>query len=504
MAKLCLCLNGKTIARNLEVLEKYRKYTDIVELRADYLEPNERLHIRRFPEKAGLPVILTLRRDVDGGQFAAGEGARIALLSKALAFADADLRRNFAYVDLEEYLHIPSLEEAARTFGTKIIRSYHNLEGIDDDLVKRIRGLHRVGDEIVKVAVMPHNIEDVLKIFRAAWDTMDIEKILLGMGPFGLITRILAEQLGSMVTYAAVKGESDFPDTHLGQLDAKELIDSYRFRNITYKTRIFGIAGYPLKVSFSPPFFNTIFKFENIDAVYIPFSSDSIESFLKLANALGLAGASITVPHKETILPYLAKISDEVKSIGACNTIVYSPQGWVGYNADAAGFSDSLLNFINKKTLRGSRVTIVGAGGVARSVASEIYRLKGKALILNRTAQRARNLASIYGFDWGLLDPQGIKLIKKYSEVIIQATSLGMEGHDENVDPLELYDFTGREIVMDLIYKPEKTLCLKRAEKAGCKILNGYDMLMRQARLQYGYFIGGEFPSHLMSRLNLQ
>jgi 3-dehydroquinate dehydratase/shikimate dehydrogenase len=81
MAKICLCLTGKTLKRDLEILQKNRKYVDIAELRVDCLDPDERFLIRRFPEMAGLPVILTVRRDIDGGQYIGGEGARLSLLA---------------------------------------------------------------------------------------------------------------------------------------------------------------------------------------------------------------------------------------------------------------------------------------------------------------------------------------------------------------------------------------------------------------------------------------
>jgi len=125
MAKICLSLTGKTIQQNLDILKKYRKFIDIAELRADCLAPDERLQIRRFPELAGLPVILTIRRISDSGFFTGGESTRIKLFAQGLAYAEADARLNFAYVDIEDDLDVPSLEEAARTFGTRIIRSYH-------------------------------------------------------------------------------------------------------------------------------------------------------------------------------------------------------------------------------------------------------------------------------------------------------------------------------------------------------------------------------------------
>jgi 3-dehydroquinate dehydratase/shikimate dehydrogenase len=502
MAKLCICLTGKTLARDLEILDKYRKYVDIAELRVDYLEADERLHVRQFPTMAGLPLILTIRREVDGGLFTDGEGNRISLFSRALAFAQADRRHNFAFVDLEDYLDMPNIEEAVRSFGTRIIRSKHNINGVDEDLVTQIRSLRRVGDELVKLAVMPHSTADTLRVLTAAKQTPDIDKILVCMGPYGAPSRILAEHFGSQISYASAKDEPDSPVAAPGQFDPQELEERFRFRSINPHTRIFGITGFPLKTTLSPAFFNASFKFENLDAVYVPFLTNSIEAFLKLAEELGVEGASVTIPHKEAVLPYLSFATEEVKSIGACNTIVRSSKGWAGFNTDAQGFSGSLLNFIGKKNFRGKRITIVGAGGAARSVASEVFRLGGKALILNRTELRARDLAEQYNFAWHRLDSKGIDLIKKYADVIIQTTSVGMTGYEE-YDPLEFYRFSGFEVVMDLVYSPERTILLKRASEAGCRVLNGFDMLMRQAQLQYGHFLNVEFPGHLMSRIEL-
>jgi 3-dehydroquinate dehydratase/shikimate dehydrogenase len=502
MARICLCLTGKTLARNQEILEKNRKYVDLAELRVDCLDPDERFLIRRFPEMVRVPVILTIRRERDGGLFVGGEGARITLLSKGLAFAEADRRHNFAYVDLEEDLDVPSLEEAVRTFGTRIIRSFHDFSGVGENLSGRMRNLRRAGDEIVKAAVMPQSMSDVVKVYETARETWNMEKIILCMGDYGHNTRILANLLGSYLTYAAVQGEADFPPGAPGQISPQDLVDFYRFRSISAKTRIFGIVGFPLKVTSSPAFFNTIFTQQNMDAVYIPFPSDSLESFMKLADLIGLEGASVTIPYKEEILSYINARSEKVDFVKACNTLLRRADGWAGANTDAGGFSDALLKFINRKNLRGKRLTIIGAGGAARAVVAEVYRLKGKALILNRTAFRARDLAARYGFAWGGLDEWGIDQMSGYADIIIQTTSAGMEGN-VSADPLDLYTFSGKEMVMDLIYKPETTCLLKRAALAGCPVQNGYDMLIRQAQYQYTQFFGEDFPVQLMSRMNI-
>ncbi|MDR1230994.1 MAG: type I 3-dehydroquinate dehydratase [Spirochaetaceae bacterium] len=503
-AKICLCLTGRTLRQNLQVLEKYRGYVDIAELRVDCLDMAERLVIRPFPEQANIPVILTIRRKEDGGNWGEGESARIVLLAKALAFAQTDKRCNFAYVDLEEDVSVPGIEEAARAFGTRIIRSFHNVRGTDADLTAKIRNLRRVGDEIAKVSVMPNDLRDVLRLWQAAKDLQNIEKILISMGPLGTCTRILANRIGSYLTFTSVKDEAGFPLAAPGQIDPKELVERYRFRSIDDSTDILGITGYPLTTTDSPRLHNEMYARDSVNAVYLPFpapvaEASAVEDFLALANEIGLRGASVTIPFKEKILPHLAFADPETARIGACNTIVRHAEGWRGYNTDAEGFSSSLLAFIYgtevgisekqqaKRTLRGKKVTVIGAGGAARAIVAEVYRLNGKALILNRTGPAAKKLASRYNFRWGVLDESGAKDMAKCNDIIIQTTSAGM-GNDTDGDPFPLYLFTGREIVYDIIYKPERTHFLRRAEKAGCKTMNGYDMLVRQAIGQHRLF----------------
>ena len=500
MAKICLCLTAKTIKRNIEVLNKYRKFADMAELRVDCLSPDERLHIRRFPELAGMPVILTIRRDVDGGFFTGGEGARVRLFANGLAYANTDSRFNFAYVDIEDDFDVPSLEEAARTFGTKIIRSYHNLNGVIDDIPAKMKSMRRAGDEILKLAFSINSTSDVLQVFRASREYADQDKIMICMGHLGIYSRILAEKFGSFITYSAALSEGDTPGAP-GQMDISELAELYRFRKITKQTNIYGLAGYPLKVSVSPWFFNTVFELQNTDAVYVPFPVNSINHFLELAEEMGVQGLSITVPYKEAVLTRLAKRSTAVQSIGACNTMYRFNDGWFGDNTDCTGFSESLLEFLDRKNLKFKKATIIGAGGVARSVAAEIYRLGGKALILNRTAHKARKIAMLYNFRWGGLDSQGIGLMAKYNNIVIQTSSVGMEGYEE-ADPLELYTFSGKEDVLDLVYTPAVTPFLKRAAAAGCRTINGYDMVIRQACHQYVKFMGAEIPGQLLARVN--
>ncbi|MFA6506253.1 MAG: type I 3-dehydroquinate dehydratase [Treponemataceae bacterium] len=494
MAKVCLCLTGKTLARDLEVLEKYRRWVDVAELRVDYLAPDERFHIRRFPRLAGIPTILTVRRKADGGRFIEGEGSRIVLLASGLAFADTEKRHNFAYVDIEEDLDVPSLEEAARTFGTRIIRSYHDFKGVPTDLAGKLNALRRNGDEIAKVVVMPRGLADLALIHEASASLPDAEKIVLGMGSLGTPTRILAEKFGSMLSYTTPRGESDLECAGPGQPDPIDLVDIYRFHEQGPSTKIYAIIGKPDFSPATPAIQNPAFTRAGLDAVYVPFPADSLPGFFRMADEIGIDGVSITIPYEQSFVPYLTGRSVETEKIGVCNIAVRSPAGWYGYNTAAASFADSLLSVLGKKNLRWKRIALIGAGCVARAVAAELYRLGARVCILNRTELRAKEIAERYGFAWGGLDGRGVQLLDHFNSIVVQATSVGMEP-DIEADPLALYRFSGRETVMDLIYRPEKTQLLKRAEESGCTVISGREMLQRQVSRQFKLFTGIEYPA---------
>jgi 3-dehydroquinate dehydratase/shikimate dehydrogenase len=491
MSKICLVLTGKTLAIDLEILERYRPYIDLVELRGDYLIPEEQPMLYHFPKMAGLPVLLTMHRKENGGFFPGTETERIALLTHAFSNTAA-WQPHFAYVDIACDMDAPELEKAARSSGTRIVRSFHDFNGTPADLAERIRKLSRVGDEILKAAVMPQTLDDVAFLIQAANDFRNAEKIFISMGKRGTCTRILSEQLGSAWTFAYAKDIPGAKSSAPGQLSPKELCEIYRFREIKEDTAVYGILGWPLETVSSPAIFNKVFAREQMNAVYIPFPCDSPEGFMRLAELIKVKGATVTVPYKKAVLSHLVRISEEVRRTEACNTIVRREDGWHGYNTDAPAFSDSMLRYFDRKDLSGMNVTIVGAGGTAKAVAGEVSRLGANALIVNRTRERAQEIASLYRFTAAALEAGVEKLIADYSDLIINATSVGMEPAIEN-DPLEMYAFKGHEKVMDIIYKPEQTRFLRRAAHAGCTTLNGYDMFIRQTRYQFKHFFGKEY-----------
>ena len=500
--KICLTLTAPTLRQNLEILERYRKYIDIVELRADWLSANEYPYIRSFPKLAGLPCILTIRRESDGGNFSGGEGSRTVLFARGLAFADTDPCKNFAYVDLEEDFQISSIEEVVRGFNIKIIRSLHNMRNPVTNLESLIHNLRKGKDEIAKIAFMPKTLSDVTSIFRAAKSCRNEEFTMIAMGPLGIPTRILAPFLGSQIAYCSIPEDDPtlYPDQTesagrrniIGQLDPVTLNEVYNFRNIDRDTEIFGIAGYPLEATSSPLIHNKGYRKQGRNAVYIPIRAETIEEIFDFADEIGIKGMSVTHPFKEKVLSNLVEISAETGEIGASNTVLKYNNEWKGFNTDISGFTKALQEFLDMKDLRHMKVAIIGAGGVSRAITLAVKRLKGKACIFNRTPEKAKALAETFGFQWAPLEKASLPKLEKYSDLIIQTTSAGMLP-DTGKDPIDFYTFTGSEAVYDAIYVPEKTKMLRRAEQAGCRVCNGWTMLKYQAYDQYRLFTGENY-----------
>lgn len=488
-APICLCLAAETLEADLRHVAALRDRIDMVELRADHLLSGELAAAARLPSLVDCPVILAVRRTRDGGRFSGDESDRVALLER-LAGA------GFAWVDLEEDLDAPGLEEHFRTAGTRIIRSLHDAAGVPDGLARRVAGLARGPAELPKAAVTPRSCRDLHRVLEACEELRGRERIVFGMGDLGLPTCVLAPKLGSAWCYASPGSGSAVPG-----VDPLTLTGTYRYRAIGSSTAIFGVIGNPVMHSRSPQIHNAGFAALGMDAVYLPFLVPDLDGFWSVADDLRLRGLSVTVPHKEAVLGRLAGQDSLVTAAGACNTMV-RPDGtgaWRGTNTDVAGFLTPLRALIGSAGLRGMRATVIGAGGAARGVVHALVGEGVQVLVLNRTQERARTLGAEFGVEHGGFGPAGFRKARRFSDLIVQATSAGMRGNP--VDPAPGLGLTGKELVYELVYSPAVTPFLERARGAGCTIVPGIRMLLAQAALQFALFTGRPYPADLLEQL---
>ncbi len=489
MSRLCLCLTGSTLKENREMCLKYASQVDLVEIRADFLEPGELPQLHTFPGQVQVPCILTIRRQADGGRFKKSEQERVNLLRRAAT-------GRYAFVDIEEDLHIPALEEEIRARGGRLIRSIHETGGLTASipaLRTRIETLERSASDLPKAAFMINSTAELVRLVELCRELDGREKIVIGMGSYGFATRVLAEKLGSYLTFCsppagtrqAAKGHTD-PETMNGV---------YRFSEIGRDTRVLGIIGNPIMHSFSPLIHNRGLSLLGLDAVYIPLHVDRVPDFFKLADSLSIQGVSVTIPHKQAVIPFLSDRDPTVQAVGACNTIVRREAGWYGTNTDVYGFLHPLLEKVSRRPAPAAKAaTVIGAGGAARSIVYALTREGWKLLILNRTPSRAQALAGEFDCAWASLDERGAAQIGRHSDLIVQTTSSGMEP-DTTGDPLPWYTFGGHEIVYEIIYNPVETRLLDRAKRAGCDVIYGKHMLAAQAMGQFELFTNCEYPA---------
>ncbi len=481
-SKLCLTVTEPTIKEAVAVVDRYKKNLDMVELRADYLADDEIGYASAFPRLAGIgEVILTIRREIDGGKFRGGEGDRVNLFNRAL-------KGDFSFVDLESDFFNEPLERKIRDKNIRIIRSLHYFKGLPPDMSSVVNDLAHNGKNIPKLAVYPKSTEDLLKIFLLSKEFKGREKIILGMGDYGISTRILAEYLGNYLTFVSSPGNSAAP----GHIDIEKVEKIYRFKELDETTKILGVIGNPIMHTLSPLIHNTGIKAIGVNAVYLPFMVDKPAAFMKLAEEIGITGFSVTVPHKVSIIRFLDSVDDSVKKIGACNTVYKRNGKWFGTNTDADGFIGPIKNLL-KRNGNNLKASVIGAGGAAMAVVYALWREGISFLVLNRTVEKAKRLGNQFGGEWAGLDEIGARRMKDFNDLIVQATKVGMEP-DENSDPFPMYKFTGNEIVYDLVYKPEVTKFLERARSAGCRTIGGKEMLFEQAKRQFKIFIGRDFP----------
>ncbi len=485
---LCLCLTAPTIQGDLAILKDYGGWADIAELRVDCLSAEERAHAARLPSLTALPVILTVRRTADGGFFSGSEADRVRLLSSLVG-------AGFTHVDLEEDLSAPALDRASEAAGLRVIRSLHDPAGVPADLHARLERLARSPGEIPKAAVTPRSSTDLDRLLRTVESVEGRERIVLGMGEAGFCTRVLAGKIGSMLSYASAPGMAAAP----GHTDPRTLAELYRFRLISPRTQVYGVMGNPVSHSLSPLIHNRGLAALGVDAVYVPFLVDDPAAFLPAAELIGVGGLSVTIPHKQAVLPLLGASDGPVEAAGACNTMWKTEKGWAGTNTDIEGFLQPLRRAFGGAVPAALSAVVLGAGGAARGVMAALSSLSARVLVLNRNRERARDLAASFGAEWGSLDASGAARATG-AALIVNTTRVGM-GDSADQEPLPSYAFSGREVVYDLAYGRKETAFLSRARAAGCRTISGEEMLLAQAYLQFRTFTGREFPSDVKEEL---
>jgi 3-dehydroquinate dehydratase/shikimate dehydrogenase len=474
MSKLCVTVTADTTA------ELRRKRDDVVG--ADLVEL--RLDTVSDPDVAGAladrrtPVVVTCRPPWEGGRFKGSEEERKKILADALA-------RGAEYVDIEWKANFTDLVSSTR--GRRIVLSSHDFRGVPADLRERAEAMRATGAEVVKLAVKTSRLSDCLPLRDLAASAKHDHTILIGMGECGLATRVLAKKFGSLWTYAG--------DQHqIGQTTASDLLDRYRFRGLTENTAVYGLVGRPISHSASPAMHNAAFAATRLDAVYLPFPAADVDDFVTFGRAMGVKGASITIPFKVSLFDRMDEVYAVARRIGAINTMKAQDGRWIGGNTDASAFLTPLRDRVN---LRGARVAVLGAGGAARAVAVALGASDAQVTVYARNPAKAREVAMTASGPGAAHPPPPDSW-----DVLVNCTPVGMYPRS-NDTPLDASLLTGRH-VYDLVYNPSVTRLMREAANAGCQAIGGLEMLVAQALEQFEWWTGTKPPSGVMREAALK
>jgi len=274
---------------------------------------------------------------------------------------------------------------------------------------------------------------------------------------------------------------------------------------ITGRTKVCGIIGDPVEHSMSPAMQNAAFQELGLDYVYLPFrvGRDDLEKAIEGVRALGIVGLNVTIPHKVAVIPFLDKLDPLAEEIGAVNTIVNSGGSLAGYNTDATGFLQALIE--RGIEPEGKKVVVLGAGGASRGICFILAQNGARLTLLNRTLERAQELARRVAGETGrevkalALNEANVTEALRTADILVNTTSAGMSPRaDETPVPAKLLK---KDLaVFDIVYNPVQTRLLREAEAAGARTINGVDMLVWQGVEAFSLWTGRDAPVEIMKR----
>jgi shikimate dehydrogenase len=257
---------------------------------------------------------------------------------------------------------------------------------------------------------------------------------------------------------------------------------------INADTKICCLIGDPVEHSLSPLIHNVAYQALGINYAYVSFRVKDIKQAIEGIRGLGIRGASVTIPHKTTVLKYLDRLDPLAEKIGAVNTIVNDDGVLTGYNTDGDGALQALEEVT---TLSGKKAVLIGSGGAASAIAVGLKAKGVKLVVLNRTEAKANKLAK-------KVNASGFGSLNRLSEIasadiLINATSVGMPPKtDQSIIFKGLLH--NRLTVFDIVYNPKETRLLIEARERGCNIVYGYKMFLYQAARQFELFTGLKAP----------
>ena len=537
MTKIVAAIMLDTVEQGLAAASRARQLgAQMVEFRIDRIAGLDTARIqelRKLVADSPLPCIITCRPTWEGGEYQGDEQTRVSLLEhlgtseKVPAYVDMELAAYAGSSNLRQKVNlIVDHPGQMRKIGTALILSSHDFQARPADWHARMQAmLNAPACRVAKLAWKGQegDLRDnllALDMVKMAVEGKAITALVMGEG--GLLSRVLGKKAGAFLTFAALNEQNG---TAPGQPTIDELKNRYGWDKISQQTKVYGLIGWPVSHSLGPVIHNAGFRQVGFDGVYLPMPvAPDWEQFKNNLQAmldhdiLGLAGVSVTLPHKEHLVRFIKERQDKrdqmdplVEKVGAANTLVVRDDGSLEVrNTDYEGALRALCDGMGIKTVNeiaGVNVAVLGAGGAARAVIAGLAAHGAHVVVYGRTKSKVQTLVhslngqfkgSILAADW-----QELSTGTKNHQVYVNCTPVGMYPNVQQM-PVELQVIQQWEpgtVVFDTIYNPAQTQLLKQAQTRGCVTISGLEMFVRQAALQFHAWTGRPGPIDLFRQV---
>lgn len=272
---------------------------------------------------------------------------------------------------------------------------------------------------------------------------------------------------------------------------------------ISGRAKVLGVIGHPVGHSLSPAMHNAAINALGLDYVYVPFDVPpaSLREAIEGIRALGIAGANVTIPHKEAVIPFLDEIDENAGECGSVNTITNVDGRLIGSNTDGPGFMRSLIEA--GFAPEGRKAVVLGAGGAGRAVTFALVKAGVRVTLTMASQARIERLVGDvqdrFGVGSVVGEPDASRIGDYLSDVdlLVNSTPVGMHPN-EGQSPVPKEFLRHDILIYDLVYNPLKTGLIHEAEEAGARTISGVKMLVYQGAISFKSWTGIDPPVDVM------